>query len=226
MQERACDRCSKHPLHYAKAQQPKPGTQCASPLPSPQPSPAPSPQPRPGHYSLCLPAVQQLGADLQRGSQEVAVAGLVLTPVLEVLEQGVQLVVGVALQVAVDGDVAPVANLLRQVGGVDDVLGLEVGVLPVLGQEAKIQGQVEVCRGSGEQQSAGQVSTCAGLLEPTWPGFLFVQPCEQSHEQRHAGMQVPTPQWPLHAHHIHTHPLCIPHGCSCKPQGTHRTGPC
>lgn len=43
---------------------------------------------------------------------------LVLAPVLKVLEQRVQLVVGVALQVAVDGDVAPVANLLRQEGGI------------------------------------------------------------------------------------------------------------
>jgi hypothetical protein len=37
---------------------------------------------------------------------------LVLAPVLKVLEQRVQLVVRVALQVAVDGDVPPVANLL------------------------------------------------------------------------------------------------------------------
>jgi hypothetical protein len=37
---------------------------------------------------------------------------LVLAPSLKVLEQGVELALWVALQVAVDGDVAPVADLL------------------------------------------------------------------------------------------------------------------
>jgi hypothetical protein len=76
------------------------------------------------------PVVQQLGARLEHGRQEIAVAVLVLAPVLEVLEQRVDLVVRVALQVAVDADVAPVADLLGQVGRVDDELGLEEGVLP------------------------------------------------------------------------------------------------
>jgi hypothetical protein len=51
---------------------------------------------------LGLEVVEQLGAGLEHGRQEVAVAVLVLAPVLEVLEQGVELAVGVALQVAVD----------------------------------------------------------------------------------------------------------------------------
>ena len=38
-------------------------------------------------------------------------AVLILAPVLKVLEEGVDLVVGVALQVPVDADVPPVANL-------------------------------------------------------------------------------------------------------------------
>jgi len=38
-------------------------------------------------------------------------AVLVLAPVLEVLEDGVELVVGVLLEVTVDGDVAPVPGL-------------------------------------------------------------------------------------------------------------------
>ena len=46
-----------------------------------------------------LPAVEQLGAGLEDRSEEVAVAVLILAPVLKVLKQGVQLVVGVALQV-------------------------------------------------------------------------------------------------------------------------------
>ena len=51
---------------------------------------------------------------LEDGGEEVAVAVLVLAPVLEVLEQRVQLIVGVALQVAVDADIAPVADLRGQ----------------------------------------------------------------------------------------------------------------
>jgi hypothetical protein len=43
-----------------------------------------------------------------------------------------------------DGDVPPVPDLLRQVGGVEDELGLEEGVLPSLGQEPEVQCQVEV----------------------------------------------------------------------------------
>ena len=82
-------------------------------------------------------------------------AGLVLAPVLEVLKHGVELVVGVALQVAVDADVAPVANLLREVGGVDDVLGLEESVLAVLGEEAQVQSEVEVCRGREGSRARG-----------------------------------------------------------------------
>ena len=77
---------------------------------------------------LGLPVVDQLGLGLQARSEEVAVAVLVLAPVLKVLKQRVQLAVGVALQVPVDADVAPVADLLRQEGGVDDVLGLWEGV--------------------------------------------------------------------------------------------------
>ena len=53
----------------------------------------------------------------------------VVVEVLEVLEQRVQLVVRVLLEVAVDGDVPPVADLLGQVRRVDDELGLEEGVL-------------------------------------------------------------------------------------------------
>ena len=48
---------------------------------------------------------------LQDGGEEVAVPVLILAPVLKVLEQGVQLVVGVALQVPVDADVPPVPDL-------------------------------------------------------------------------------------------------------------------
>ena len=50
---------------------------------------------------------------------------LILAPVLEVLEDGVNLVLWVRLEVPEDGDVPPVPNFLRQVGGVEDELGLK-----------------------------------------------------------------------------------------------------
>ena len=51
---------------------------------------------------------------LQQGSEEVAMAILVLAPVLKVFKEWVELVVRVALQVPVDADVPPVANLAEQ----------------------------------------------------------------------------------------------------------------
>ena len=49
--------------------------------------------------------------------------------------------------IPVNGDVSPVADLLRKVGGVEDELGLKEGVLPVFGEEAQVQRQVEVAHG-------------------------------------------------------------------------------
>jgi hypothetical protein len=39
---------------------------------------------------------------------------------------------------AINGDIPPVANFFRQVGGVEDELGLEEGVLLALGQKAQV----------------------------------------------------------------------------------------
>ncbi len=71
-------------------------------------------------------------------------AVLILAPVLKVLEDWVTLVLRVRLQMSVDGNVSPIPNLLRQVGGIKDKLGLEESVLAGLGQETKIQSQVEI----------------------------------------------------------------------------------
>jgi len=55
-----------------------------------------------GHGWLCL----------QDCSEEITMPVLVLAPVLKVLKHGIQLAIWVALQVSVDADVPPVANLL------------------------------------------------------------------------------------------------------------------
>ena len=50
---------------------------------------------------LGVPTLQHLGLSLQHGGEEISVAVLVLAPVLEVLEQRRELLVGVPLQVPV-----------------------------------------------------------------------------------------------------------------------------
>jgi len=88
--------------------------------------------------------VQEFRSRLQDGGEEVTVSVFILAPVFKVLEDWVQLVVRVRLQVSVDRDVSPVANLFGQVRRVHDKLRLEKRVLSVLGQETQIQGQVKV----------------------------------------------------------------------------------
>tara|TARA_Y100000746_G_scaffold229449_1_gene239170 strand:- start:919 stop:1968 length:1050 start_codon:yes stop_codon:yes gene_type:complete len=88
--------------------------------------------------------VQEFRSRLQDGGKEVTVSVFVLAPVFKVLEDRVQLVVRVRLQVSVDGDVSPVADLFGQVRRVHDKLRLEKSVLSVLRQETQIQGQVKV----------------------------------------------------------------------------------
>jgi hypothetical protein len=88
--------------------------------------------------------VQEFRSRLQDGGEEVTVSVFILAPVFKVLEDRVQLVVRVRLQVSVDRDVSPVANLFGQVRRVHDKLRLEKRVLSVLGQETQIQGQVKV----------------------------------------------------------------------------------
>ncbi len=93
---------------------------------------------------LGLPVIEELWLCLQKCREEISVTVLILAPVLKVLEDWVTLVLRVRLQMSVDGNVSPVPNLLRQVGGIKDKLGLEESVLAGLGQETKIQSQVEI----------------------------------------------------------------------------------
>ena len=76
-----------------------------------------------------------------------------------------------ALHAPVHGDVAPVANLLRKVGGVDDELGLQ-------------SGQGEQQGGRGEQVSELQGSQPAGAGQAPPPLLLLArarcQPCRRA----------------------------------------------
>lgn len=93
---------------------------------------------------LGLPVIQKLGLCLHECREEITVTVLILAPVLEIFEDWVTLILGVLLQMPVNGNVPPVPDLFRQVGCVEDELGLEEGVLSCLGQESKVQRQIEV----------------------------------------------------------------------------------
>ncbi len=60
--------------------------------------------------------------------ERFAVAELVVAPALKPTKDRVKAFVGVFFQMPEDGDVAGVTNFFRQVGGVKNVFGLEVGV--------------------------------------------------------------------------------------------------
>ena len=87
-------------------------------------------------------------------------AVFVLTPVLEEVEDREDLAVGVLLEVAVDGDVAPVANLFGEIGGVEDELRLEERVGLVGGQEAEIELNAKVTHGFVEEAGVTGFIAC------------------------------------------------------------------
>ena len=74
----------------------------------------------------------------------LAMAELVVAPLLEPLEDRMEAPVRIGLQMAEDGDVAGVADLLGQVGRVENELRLEVGVFLGLGEKAEIDADVEI----------------------------------------------------------------------------------
>ena len=64
---------------------------------------------------------------------------------------------------AIDGDVAPVANLLAQVGGVEDEFRLEEGIRLAGGQEAQVELQPKISHGFIEEASmAGLIARHVG----------------------------------------------------------------
>ena len=93
--------------------------------------------------SLLRP-VRKLGVGAHQQREGLAVAELVVAPLLEPLEDRMEAPLGMALEMAEDGDVAGVADLLGQVGRVEDELRPEEGVLLGLGQEAEIDADAEV----------------------------------------------------------------------------------
>ena len=140
-----------------------------------------------------LEVIQELWTSLKDSSEEITVARFILAPVLKVLEHWIELVVWVSLQVSIDGNVSPVANLLRKICGIHNELWLEEGIGSVLSQESQVQGQVEIRQGFvNESGVASLISTqqCEDLSH-NWVAILetasqlFVQ--QESRELGSAG---------------------------------------
>ena len=66
-------------------------------------------------------------------------AVLILTPVFEKLEDGINPILGMRIEMTENCNVAPVANLLRQISGIEDELRLEERVTLALGLKAQVQ---------------------------------------------------------------------------------------
>ena len=59
-----------------------------------------------------LPVIEELGLCLEQSREEITMTVLVLAPVLEILENGIALVLRILLEMSVNGDVPPVSDLL------------------------------------------------------------------------------------------------------------------
>jgi len=92
---------------------------------------------------------------------------LVLTPVLEEVEDRENLAVGILLEVTVNGDIAPVADLFRQVSRVEDEFRLEEGVVLVGREEAGMTSFItcHVGKALGQKRVFGLDPTAQFLVE-------------------------------------------------------------
>ena len=89
------------------------------------------------HPQLVQPG-EQPGIGAQQQREGLAVAEFVVAPRFEPLEDRVEAQLGVRGELAVDRDIACIADLLGQVDRVEDELRLEVMVLLGLGQETEV----------------------------------------------------------------------------------------
>ena len=79
-------------------------------------------------YPQQVAAAQQMWLAAHDEREGFAVAEFVVAPTLEPAKDGVEAFVGVAFQLAVNGDVTRVADFFGQISRVKNVLGLEVFV--------------------------------------------------------------------------------------------------
>ena len=89
-------------------------------------------------------ALQQVRVRPHQQREGFPMAELVVAPLLEPLEDRMDPQFRMPLELAEDGDVAGIADLLGQVGRVEDELRLEVVILLRLGQEAEVHADIHV----------------------------------------------------------------------------------
>ena len=97
-------------------------------------------------HSLLTPS-SRVGFRPHQQREGLAVPELVVAPLFEPAEDRVELPLRVALELAIDGDVSCVSDLLGQIGGVEDELRPKVGVFLGPGQEAKVHPDAEFLQG-------------------------------------------------------------------------------
>ncbi len=112
-----------------------------------------------------VPAGQDVRIGPHQGGERLAMSELIVTPVLEPLEDRVPAPFRVLFELPEDRDVSGVADLRAQVGGVVDELRLEVGVLLGLGQERQVDPDLEVLEGVVDE--AGMAALVRGVANRT-----------------------------------------------------------
>ncbi len=104
---------------------------------------------------------------------------LILAPVFEEVENRVELIFGMLLQMAINGDVAPVTNLLGQVGRVENKLRLEEGVASALRQEGQVKVRhclvQEACVTGFIARHQGESFGQEGIAVFEFTGQLFIE---------------------------------------------------
>mmetsp|Transcript_28722 Transcript_28722/g.54345 ORF Transcript_28722/g.54345 Transcript_28722/m.54345 type:complete len:320 (-) Transcript_28722:3259-4218(-) len=83
-------------------------------------------------------ALRQLGIGLHQQGKGLAMGKLVIAPLFEPFENRVEAVFGMCLKMPEDRDVTGITDLFRQIGGVVDELGSEIGVFLFLRQKPKV----------------------------------------------------------------------------------------
>ena len=87
---------------------------------------------------------QQFRIGAHHECESLAMTELVIAPLFEPFENRMEPLFGMTLEMAIDGDVARIADLLRQIGRVEDELWLEVSVFFGTCQKAQINANVEI----------------------------------------------------------------------------------
>ena len=91
-------------------------------------------------------ALQKMRIGTHDKRESLTMAELIVAPLLEPFEDRVEAPIRVPFKMAIDGDVTAIADLLGQIGGVEDKLRLEVSVFLRACEEAEINTNLEIAQ--------------------------------------------------------------------------------